>query len=464
LTLTADESDFEEPPRQRSLFSSANDNPLEIFRNSGSLQPVNGNRPNLLAAAAVAAPPLPSTSLESVLITPSATWTTLLSTTSYQTTITQTESTPVPIIWRGSKIITTIYDTNTQVVTATEIKTSSVLVTPTPTWSTTTVTITPTAAASAATGGVGGVSIDLSRLGIKTLGNNRNQNLLEQATVLEIGKQTTPLEATRKLDTLKQAVLQQVLANPNGGGSLAAQAQNRLDALKQVYGSFFSDSARRSQQFNSGLLGRTPPSSLPSKTSSQRNPLFSDNHSSSDYVDDFDQQVLAAQAKPVFVPKPEALVQAPAPEDITVTHNVPSTTRSKVFTLFFSGKTPGDYSTKLTTLPVDSNGKPIRQKREAGDDDEQQEIQPSRVQPILATTPPHSTAAGSGNSESLIDVDLATLKQLLEEHDLLPSHDQNSLESSKASIVDQQLTPPDAATVTVTVTKTETLTLNCNSS
>lgn len=86
---------------------------------------------------------LPSISVRSHLVTPSATWTELLSTTSYQTTITQTETSEVPILWRGKKIVTTIYDTNTQVVQATEIKTSSVLITPAPTWSTTTVTVTP---------------------------------------------------------------------------------------------------------------------------------------------------------------------------------------------------------------------------------------------------------------------------------------------------------------------------------
>ena len=86
---------------------------------------------------------LPSISVHSQLVTPTATWTELLSTTSYQTTITQTETSEVPILWRGKKIVTTIYDTNTQVVQATEIKTSSVLITPAPTWSTTTVTVTP---------------------------------------------------------------------------------------------------------------------------------------------------------------------------------------------------------------------------------------------------------------------------------------------------------------------------------
>ena len=57
----------------------------------------------------------PSVSLRSQLVTPIATWTQLLSSTSYETTLTQTESTEVPILWRGKKTVTTIFDTNTQV-------------------------------------------------------------------------------------------------------------------------------------------------------------------------------------------------------------------------------------------------------------------------------------------------------------------------------------------------------------
>ena len=43
------------------------------------------------------------------------------------------------------QVVTTILEYDTQVVTATEIKTSSLLMTPEPTWSVETITITPTA-------------------------------------------------------------------------------------------------------------------------------------------------------------------------------------------------------------------------------------------------------------------------------------------------------------------------------
>lgn len=46
----------------------------------------------------------PSISLKSKLITPSATWTTSMTTTSYVTTVTHTETSEVPIILRGSRV------------------------------------------------------------------------------------------------------------------------------------------------------------------------------------------------------------------------------------------------------------------------------------------------------------------------------------------------------------------------
>ena len=72
-----------------------------------------------------------------------------------------------------------------KVVSATEIKTSSVLITPAPTWSTETVTITPSAS-------------------LPTPPQVKPKNVLERATVLEIDKATSPLEASQRLNTLKQ--------------------------------------------------------------------------------------------------------------------------------------------------------------------------------------------------------------------------------------------------------------------
>ena len=49
-------------------------------------------------------PPQPSISLTSSLVTPPATWTTSMTTTSYVTTVTHTETQEVPIILRGQKV------------------------------------------------------------------------------------------------------------------------------------------------------------------------------------------------------------------------------------------------------------------------------------------------------------------------------------------------------------------------
>jgi len=265
--------------------------------------------------------------LTSRLVTPSATWTELLSTTSYRTTITQTESTEVPILWRGKKIVTTIFDTNTQVVSATEIKTSSVLITPAPTWSTETVTITPSA------------SLPTPQV--------KPKNVLERATVLEIDKATSPLEASQRLNTLKQVYN---LFNDRQPSQLAKRLVNNLSG--------------------------------PIKHGNTNNPLFDD-------FDDFDQQALAAQQRPVYVPRPNILPQPIAPS-------------SKVFTLYFSGRTPGEYTTSLTTMRVDAQGNPIRQKREASDE-EGLGISPSRVQPIQATRAPVTSVQDILNEEDIME-------------------------------------------------------------
>ena len=79
------------------------------------LAPVHSRRDKLLDPAAalllnqaqnsiVQPPPQPSISLKSELVTPPATWTTSMTTTSYVTTVTHTETSEVPIILRGKKV------------------------------------------------------------------------------------------------------------------------------------------------------------------------------------------------------------------------------------------------------------------------------------------------------------------------------------------------------------------------
>ena len=52
----------------------------------------------------------PKVSVESVLVTPSATWSTVVESSSYLTTVTESLTTELPIILRGSKVVTTIIE------------------------------------------------------------------------------------------------------------------------------------------------------------------------------------------------------------------------------------------------------------------------------------------------------------------------------------------------------------------
>lgn len=206
--------------------------------------------------------------------------------------------------------MTTILETNTQVVTATEIKTSSLLMTPEPTWEVQTITITPSAVLpQLLLSTAQPPALFLPQLSLSTPKKRNNHEL---AKVIEIGNDKSNND------------------------------------YKSAYGAYFADSAQRSSNRFGDVLRPA------------RNPLFS--QQDFDYYEDFDQQGLSAQQRPVYLP--------------------PAQQKSKVFTLYFSGTAPGHFETKLTRLPVDETGQPIltRNKRDA--------INPSKVEPILSTEPP----------------------------------------------------------------------------
>ena len=335
---------------------------------------------------------LPSVSLKSSLVTPVATWTTLHSTTSYGTTVVHTDSTEVPILWRGSKVITTVYNTETLSVTATEIKTSSKLVTPTPTWRTETITIAPSQ----------NPSSPVHPVILKQQQRLKKGASLRPATVIEIEESTTREQLTSK-----------------------------NDRLRELYGSFFSDSAQRSKaRFGNTFRRNVPQISTPRQLNK---PSFDDDFKDYDYVDDFDQQVLAAQNRPVFVRRPPSPV-------------VPS---MKVFTLFFSGKVPGEYTTKLTTMPVGPDGQPINQKRTKRHIDEK--INPTKVEPILKTK---NVFFDESDEWSDLNNGIQYIDSLLDE-----LFELNELQSSLETPSPQ----PIASTITITETLTKTETL-CNNS
>ena len=333
----------------------------------------------------------PSVSLKSSLVTPSATWTTIHSTTSYETTVVHTESTEVPILWRGNKVITTVYNTETVSVTATEIQTSSRLITPTPTWTTETITITPSPIPSPE-------DRFFQQHPVVQQQRQRRKEAPEliHGSVIEIEKTTTQDQLTSK-----------------------------NDRLRQLYGSFFSSSAQRSKErFGNTFRRNVSPVSTPRKVNSFEEDL----NDYDDYIDEFDQQVLAAQNRPVFVKQPKIA----KPEQ-----------RMKVFTLFFSGSVPGEYTTQLTTLPVGPDGEPLRNRKKR---DINEDINPSKVEPILKTDSPSEIR--SENWEN--NPDVIYIEDLLDE-----LFELNELQSS--------LETPSSSTKTVTVTETLTKTKSlCN--
>ena len=79
-------------------------NDLDFNESIKSQQVVNPVQALLNQVQQAPEPPQPSISLTSSLVTPPATWTTSMTTTSYVTTVTHTETQEVPIILRGQKV------------------------------------------------------------------------------------------------------------------------------------------------------------------------------------------------------------------------------------------------------------------------------------------------------------------------------------------------------------------------
>lgn len=142
-------------------------------------------------------PPLtgsPLIVLQSFLVIPTPTWSTLVSTRVLQTATEYTEATKLPIIMRGKRLITTIYHSFMTTSNLTQVETCSTLITPTPTWQVTAVTLAPTASP---TSGVRRRSHGRPRAG-------KRAAVVEEATVIEISKTTSNVEAIEKLRRLRQ--------------------------------------------------------------------------------------------------------------------------------------------------------------------------------------------------------------------------------------------------------------------
>ena len=93
-----------------------------------------------------------------------------------------------------------------------------------------------------------------------------------------------------------------------GPNTTPSAAKSQLDRLKQAYGLLYSGSAQRSKNRFGNLFSNVP-----------QNPIFGDSGGGLDYdyVDEFDQQGLAAQARPVVV-KPTETAKAPKESQGTI--------------------------------------------------------------------------------------------------------------------------------------------------
>jgi len=241
-------------------------------------------------------------------------------------------------------------------VTATELKTSSTLITPTPTWTVTTVTISQPATATPPPV-VSPPQPVLPSVWPQAPQPRRFVNPLtglEHADVLEVNRDTSPVDA-----------------------------KEQLDRLRQAYNVFLTNSRARAAAANA--RGRP------------RNPLFDDDDVD-DYLDSgLDQQVLAAQARPVFVKRPEIKatpVVRPSKEEEEEGPAVESSV--EVVTLYVSGRRPGEYTTRLSTVTkgIKRTATPKRYRREAYslEPAEEMELLPLATSALMAENGVHPSA------------------------------------------------------------------------
>ena len=236
-----------------------------------------------------------------------------------------------------------------------ETKTVSTMITPTPTWQTLTVTLppSPTPATLKPLQVFQHQPQPLTPLRFPSLWPQVTslprkvdpKTGLEYADVLEIKKETTPVAA-----------------------------KDKLDRLKQAYGILYANRAKINR-FNNNSQKNKP----------VRNPIFDDDSEDDGELDEYDQQVLPAEIKAISVAKTAASATSE-----------PAKATQRVFTLFFSGKSPGEYTTRLTTLlPGEEAPTNSRNKREA--------ILPTPVRPLEIEVTPEVDFADLGRDSGFID-------------------------------------------------------------
>ncbi|XP_059096002.1 uncharacterized protein LOC131890624 [Tigriopus californicus] len=305
-----------------------------------------------------------SFSFESVFVTPTPTWSTTYDTSTITTVKMETSTQEIPIIYRGTKIITTIEESFAKTVTETEVKAVSSEITPTPTWSTQTVLLSTTQADynSLLAQVIPTKALDLAKDPLtpqipsvwpKMDTNHRPfdpKTGREQADVLEIDADTSPVEA-----------------------------KSHLDKLKQAYGVFFASSAQRNAEKYRKIFGNR---SAPEREN-QRNPIFDERNGDDNLERIYDQEAQPARNQYIYsryLPKAQSVSRIKKEDRDEANLN---TLWSRVQTQYISGSVPGEYTTRLTTI-VDGAAQSRSNRRWKRHNHDM--IRPSPVEPITKTT------------------------------------------------------------------------------
>ena len=285
------------------------------------------------------------------------------------------------------------------------MKTSSSLVTPSPTWSTSTVTLSASATTKSPSASPAAA---FPAAVIDTAPQPSFPSLWPQ-------HQSTPRRHVDPVYGLEHADVLEI-----GSGTSQLDAKEKLDRLKQAYGIFFAQ-----QQQQQGRFGLRQQAENP-------NPIFAKDDDFEYLEGGYDQQVLAAQARPVFVNHPNSQQQQKqqlAPQIVATPVQETKEPVVEIRTVYMSGRVPGEYTTSLTTVtitPTDEGSSSVRTPRRA----RREVIAPTRVTIIDRTVGP----GADPGSDDILDELLSSLQGLEEEDGVV-------LQSSQA-----------AETVTVTVT------------
>merc|ERR1712117_87322 len=276
-------------------------------------------------------------------------------TSTYVTTITTEDSTIIPITFRGREVTTTLVESSTQVITATEFSTETVVhnVPVAPTQAATLPQIAPTQAPPAL------ANPQIASL-IPAILGAQQANLLSQ----QQQQQEAALLA-------QQQKIQDLLLQQQEEALLAKQLEADLDLL-----SFDTLTEAQQEALNEQILAKI---NLDGFTDEELANL------DLDAVVDAITSPTSPNSNPLVFPKKNLFDTTPAikPKEIQ-----PESPKSSVVTIFKSGSTPGDFTRVFSTIYFDENN---RRKRDTSEND----ISPDK--PIFVT----KTQAGQDQKSDL---------------------------------------------------------------